>query len=101
MVEQPPLDYFELKEKGHGRHSNWYVRVFDAQLSPKAKEWKNLRRMIHVHKVTQKNGKTSHSDRLYISDRFETNAEYFHKGIREHWGTVSYTHLTLPTIYSV
>jgi len=85
IVEHRPLDYFEEHEKGHGRHSHWYVRVFDAAGSTKADEWKNLRRFVHVHKHTVKKGKESHSDRLYISDRPDTSAEYYHRGIRGHW----------------
>ncbi len=80
-----PLSYFEEHEKGHGRRSSWHVRVFDASRGRKAGEWKNLRRVIHVHKRTLKNGSESHSDRLYISDLSETGAEFFHRGIRGHW----------------
>lgn len=92
IVEQEPLDYFEEHEKGHGRHSSWLVRVFDASFSPKANEWKNLRRVIHVHKQTikTKTGKESHNDRLYISDLFTIDAEKYHRGIRGHWKIESF-----------
>ena len=85
MVEQQPLGYFEEQEKDHGRHSSWYVRVFDASLSPKAKEWKGLRRLIHVHKYTIKKGRQTHSDRLYISDLYQIDAQEYHRSIRGHW----------------
>ena len=86
IVEQTPLDYYEEHEKDHGRHSHWYVHVFDATDSYKAGEWKDLSRFIHVHKCTKyKSGKISHNDRIYISSRLETSAEYHHKGIRRHW----------------
>ena len=32
-----------------------------------------------------KTGKTSHSDRLYISDLYTYDAEYHGLGIRQHW----------------
>lgn len=79
------MDYFETHEKDHGRQSWWSVHVFDASLSPKAKEWKNLCRFIHVHKRTIKKGKESHNDRLYMSDHFKTSAKFYHQGIRGHW----------------
>jgi len=85
ITEQTPLDYYEEHEKDHGRHSSWFVHVFDASQSHKAGEWKNLRRVIHVHKRTVTKGKVSHNDRLYISDLFKTDAKSFHEGIRGHW----------------
>lgn len=86
MVEQPCLDYYHEEEKGHGRHTNWYVAVYDASTDSKASEWNSLRRCIHVHRECfhTKSGKTVHSDRLYISDLFSTCAESYHKGIRGH-----------------
>ncbi len=85
MVEQRPLDYYEEHEKNHGRHSSWYVYVFDARLSTKANEWKNLRRFIHVHKHTIRKKEECHNDRLYISDLKTTSAHHFHQAIRGHW----------------
>lgn len=99
MVEQTPLDYFEEHEKGHGRHSHWYVRVFDASFSPKAKEWKHLRRLIHVHKHTIRKGKESHNDRLYISDLNHANAEQYHRGIRGHWTIENSLHWVKDVIH--
>jgi len=85
IVEQSPLECFQEQEKDHGRHSIWDVHVFDASQSPKAQEWKDLRRVIHVHKTTLKNGRVSHNDRLYISDLYQTDAKTYHQGIRGHW----------------
>jgi len=85
IVMGKPIDYYHEHEKDHGRHSSWFVHVFDAQMSVKAVEWKNLRRFIHVNKRTISKGKVSYSSRLYISDLFETDAKYYHKGIRGHW----------------
>jgi len=81
IVEDSPLDRYEEHEKDHGRQSSWYVHVFDASESPKALEWKNLRRIIHVHKRTlnTKTGKVSHNDRLYISDLYQTCAQKYHE----------------------
>jgi len=99
MAEQFPLDYFEEYEKGHGRHSSWHVSVFNALYSPKTKEWENLSRFIHVHKITTKNGRTSHSDRLYITNHLKTDAHFFHNGIRGHWAIENNLHWVKDVIH--
>jgi len=99
MVNQKPLDYYVEEQKDHGRHSKWFVSVFDATNSPKAKEWKALRRFIHVHKITRSKQKVSHSDRLYISSRYETSAEYYHTGIRGHWTIENSLHWVKDVIH--
>ena len=100
-VEQSPISYFEEHEKNHGRHSSWYVSVFDATASPKAQEWKNLRRIIHVHKQTinTKTEKESHNDRYYISDLFQTDAQEYHNGIRGHWKIENSLHWVKDVIH--
>lgn len=97
---EKPIDSFEEQEKDHGRHSTWTVRVFDATENIKAEEWKNLRRFIHVHKTTIKKGKESHSDRLYISDLFETCAQWYHKGIRGHWTIENSLHWVKDVVHN-
>lgn len=92
IVEQAPLDCFEIHERGHGRKSSWYVFLYDAQNSPKAREWKDLRRVIHVHRVRKKKGKLTHANSFYISDLFQTNAQFFHQGIRGHWSIENSLH---------
>ena len=92
IVDQEPLSYFEEHEKGHGRDTSWYVTVYNALNHEKAGEWKNLSRFIHVHKICVTKGKEIHSDRLYISDLYHSDAEFFHKGIRGHWGIENRLH---------
>ncbi|WPO38808.1 hypothetical protein R9C00_12270 [Flammeovirgaceae bacterium SG7u.111] len=52
IVNDIPLDFYETHEKGHGRRSSWYVTVYDASFSYKAKEWGNLQRLVHVHALS-------------------------------------------------
>ena len=82
IVEQTPLSYFEEHEKAHGRETSWYVTVYNALNHEKAMEWKNLSRFIHVHRISISKGEVVHSNRLYISDLYHSDAEFFHKGIR-------------------
>jgi len=91
-VEQSPIDCFEVHEKDHGRRSSWYAFVYDAQQNPKAEQWANLRRFIHIHRVREEKGKITHTDSFYISDLFETSAEVFQQGIRGHWGIENRLH---------
>ena len=100
MVDQAPLDYFEQHEKGHGRHSSWYVYVFDAAQSPKAREWKNLQRFIHVHKCTWAKGKQTDMDRLYISDLSQTSAQYYQEEIRGHWSIENSLHWVKDVVHN-
>jgi len=99
MVEQVPLDYFEEHEKGHGRHSHWYIRVFDLSLSPYAKQWRALRRFIHVHKHTVTKNRDCHSDRLYITDHYHNDAKTYHDGIRGHWKIENALHWVKDVIH--
>ena len=99
IVEQIPLDYYYEEEHNHGRHSQWFVYVYDATMSCMAEEWKGLKRFIHVHKITEKKGKITHSDRVYISSRFETCAKYYHQGIRGHWGIENSLHWVKDVIH--
>lgn len=86
VLQQRPVDYFEEREKSHGRDTLWSVRVYEACIGEVNKEWKNLKRIIHVHRIVDKpKGKQVHSDRYYISDLTSIDAAFFHRGIRNHW----------------
>jgi len=98
-VEESPIDTFVEEEKDHGRHSIWTVMVFNALLSEKTSEWKNIRRFIHVHKQTfSKKGET-HSNRLYVTDLFTTDAAFFHRGIKGHWTIENALHWVKDVIH--
>lgn len=94
-----PLSYFEEHEKAHGRDTSWYVSVYNALNHEKAVEWKNLSRFIHVHRISKHKDKQVHSDRLYISDLYHSDAEFFHNGIRGHWGIENKLHYVKDVIH--
>lgn len=98
---EKPLDTYEEREKGHGRHSFWSVSVFNALNNEKTKEWQGLKRFIHVHKVSfnTKTKKTSHSDRIYISNKSSISAKDFHQGIRKHWTIENALHWVKDVIH--
>lgn len=108
MVEQFPLDVFQIEEKGHGRHSFWSVSVFNAFHSSKYKEWKGLKRLkrfVHVHKeVFYTNRyvkkKFTDNDRLYISSHSSSDAQFFHQGIRNHWTIENRLHWVKDVIHN-
>lgn len=92
IVEQVPLDACEQHEVDHGRKTSWYVFLYNARQSYKADEWRGLSRVVHVHRVRENQGKISHANSFYISNRPETDAELFHLGIRGHWGIENRLH---------
>ena len=94
------MDYFEEHEKDHGRHSTWYVRVFNATNSSKADEWSGLKRFVHVHKYTICKDRESHNGRLYISSCYDCCAKYYHSGIREHWTIENSLHWVKDVIHN-
>lgn len=100
MITKKPLDYYEQHEKGHGRHSSWYVSVFEVVVNQVSRQWKNLRRFIHVHKHTKKKKSESISDRLYMSDLYETSAQFYHEGIRGHWTIENSLHWVKDVIHN-
>ena len=55
--------------------------------------------MIHIHRVRIEKGKETHSNSFYISDLFQTSAEYFSKGIRGHWGIENRLHCVKDVIH--
>lgn len=99
IVEQIPLDYFMEYEKAHGRETFWYVSVYNALNHEKTAEWKNLSRLIHVHRMSINKDKEVHSNRLYISDLYHSNAEFFHQGIRGHWGIENKVHYVKDVVH--
>ena len=94
LLEQSPLDEWQEEEKGYGRHTHWYVSLYNTETIPEALEWKKMTRFIHVHRAcyTTKNKKWVHSDRLYITDLTQVDAQLYGQGIRAHWGIENQLH---------
>lgn len=53
-----------------------------------------------MHKVTVKDARVSHSDRLYISDLFRHDAQLFHQEIRGHWTIENTLHWVKDVIHN-
>lgn len=99
MYEQTPLDITMEHENDHGRNSTWYVTVYNALSSDMTEKWSGLKRFIHVHKHTIKKGKESHSDRFYISSCYQSDADFYHQGIRNHWRIENSLHWVKDVIH--
>ena len=101
MLEQAPLDGWQDHDIGHGRHTQWHIAVYNAIDHPKAEQWSELKRFIHVHRIcydTQKKT-TAHSDRYYITDLATTDAAIYGKGIRSHWKIENSLHWVKDVIH--
>ena len=99
ICTQLPVDYFSEQEKDHGRHSTWYVSVYNALNSEMTDVWKGLKRFIHVHKRTIRKTLISHSDRFYITSSYRSDAKYYHQGIRGHWKIENALHWVKDVIH--
>lgn len=102
LAHQSPLDCFETHQKGHGRHTYWRCKVFDATENQQAKQWKDLRTFICVEKncFNTKKKTTIQTQRYYISDLAKKDAAFFFKGIRGHWRIENSLHWVKDVIHN-
>ena len=100
--QKSPLDCFQTYQKGHGRQTYWYCRIFDAKDNEQAEKWKALSRFIYVKRVSFDTKKkiTSQTERFYISDLPESDAAFFFKGIRGHWAIENSLHWVKDVIHN-
>lgn len=63
--------------------------------------WDNIKSVVAVEKISKntKTGKTSKTQRLYITDIKRKSAEWFHQGIRGHWGIENRLHWVKDVIH--
>ena len=101
-AQQVALDDFKAHQKGHGRHTHWYCRIFDAKEHEQSKKWKNLSRFIYVRRINFDTKKkiTSQAERFYISDLPHSDAGFFFKGIRGHWAIENSLHWVKDVIHN-
>lgn len=101
IARQSPLDCFQTHKKGHGRHTRWHCKVFDAVDNEQSKKWKTLGRFIYVRRINfdTKKKVTSQTERFYISDLPQCDAEFFLKGIISHWGIENSLHWVKALIH--
>jgi predicted transposase YbfD/YdcC len=88
--------YWEETEKGHGRVETRQVWV-STDVTPLGddllKAWPGLASLIMVAStrrgVREPKSKATYERRYYVSDHAHTDAKFFGKGIRNHWGVES------------
>ena len=102
VAQQAALDSFQTHQKGHGRHSYWHCKVFQAKDQIQCNRWEGLKRFIHVRKnnFDTKNKQWSISDSFYISDLDNNDAAFFFKGIRGHWQIENNLHWVKDVIHN-
>jgi predicted transposase YbfD/YdcC len=83
-VDQQPED------TTHGRRVTRKVVVYDAPPTL-SQTWANIQRVVVIERWGERDGKSFHSQTLYISDLAHT-AEEFQPHIREHWGIENRLH---------
>lgn len=100
--QQSPLDCFQTHQRGHGRHTHWHCKVFEAKDNEQSKKWKALSRFISVRRINfdTKKKVISQTERFYISDLPDNKAEFFFKGIRGHWSIENSLHWVKDVIHN-
>ncbi len=98
ITTQDHLDFFEHKERQKGKAVTWSVFVYEAHVGILHKEWADLRRIIQVHKIVE-GAESKHNDRYYISNLKNTDASFYHQGIRGHWGIENKLHWVKDVIH--
>lgn len=78
-------DYYETIEKSHGRieQRRYYITEDLNYITTKAK-WKGLKSVGMVHRIIERNGKTSEEKRYHISS-IEADAKKYGEAVRGHW----------------
>ncbi len=85
VEEEQAIDNYDLKQRIRGQDILWQVSLFEANVGHLLEKWANLKWIIRVQKRVYKQGKSTKSDRFFISDILERDAQYFHQKIRQHW----------------
>ncbi|MDD2468718.1 MAG: ISAs1 family transposase [Desulfobulbus sp.] len=92
------FDFYQMENKGHGRHEIRSYYTTDAAELPMLSQWKGLRTIgVVVSERTEKNKKSTEC-RYYISSQ-ENKAELFAKAVRSHWGIENSLHYVLDVTF--
>lgn len=99
-AEQNPLDIHIGEKKSNGYNNEWVVAVFDGENSPFTKDWKNMKSVILVRKISERisTGEKTESHRYYISD-MDRSGIFFHNGIKGHWGVENCVHWVKDVLF--
>ena len=88
---EPSISTFLSDERSRGRQEKRITNIFPAP-SNISEDWSGIKRVIHVERLTSKNGESSHTHHYYISSLSLNEAEIFAKGIRGHWSIENRLH---------
>ncbi len=100
IFTQSPLDWTHHEERQRGKTLSWTTTVYNLRQHAKAKEWKGLSRLIHVHRKRTEKKKTTHADAFYISSLAMSEAKEFDQGVRAHWGIENRLHWVKDVIFN-
>ena len=84
------IDY--TLEKNRGRQEARQVYVYEATHEDTYKEWHGIRHIIHIIAKGIRDKRHYEEERYYITNRIETDAREYNKGIRNHWGIENRLH---------
>ncbi len=97
--EDEAIDYYETREKNHGRIEIRRYRVMDKVTDLSMKDnWKAINLIGLVESVRTVNGKTTVERRYYIAS-IEKDVQLFAKAVRGHWGMENSVHWVLDVAF--
>lgn len=97
-----PMSTHEMEEKGHGRHEKRTCSIMDTKELEKEgmyEEWPGLKRIIKMTRERTVNGVKSVETVYYLSSQEKSEAEYFNRRIRGHWGVENNLHWHLDITF--
>jgi len=86
------LDEYQKKETNKGRIEIRKVRLYENDEQYVSTDWKNINRIIEVINSGVRDGEKYSERHLYISSLTDDKAEFFAKGIRQHWSIENNLH---------
>lgn len=84
------------QEKNRGRKEKRTVKIFSVPHTIRA-DWPHARSIVHVQRITDRQGKHSETDSYYLSS-MRTSAKSMAKGIRLHWSIENQLHYVKDTV---
>lgn len=92
---------YQTQEKSRGRLETRTVTTYQVQHSDLQSIWSGLSTYIRVERTRQTAQKTTVEQAFYITDwsTIQKGAEYFYKGIRQHWHIENSLHYVKDVIH--
>lgn len=100
--EATPHGFWKCEDRSHGRVVVREVTTLDAvRLLPEELllSWAKLETLVRIRSTAERDGKTIHEDRFYISTLPMNEVQAIGDGVRSHWGIENSLHWVLDVAF--